>query len=180
MCFFKEVSKKQCACDLGRDGSGDQAQLFWRVFGSIDDEAVRQLARAEGPGRRACVQQIGQTALMIGKSRVVIAAAMVVVTRGKGRRGGIDIRLFGRSLRLSRGVMIMADLATVLQRCVRDVVAEIRDAMSHHAADHGDANEGAKGVNQFVQISLMTAVSRPGRNCNVAKWGSGCSPPHQS
>ena len=117
MCFFKEVSKKQCACDLGRDGSGDQAQLFWRVFGSIDDEAVRQLARAEGPGRRARVQQIGQTALMIGKSRVVIAAAMVVVTHGKGRRSVIDIRLFDRNLgRFSRGVVvIMADLAAVLR-----------------------------------------------------------------
>lgn len=108
---------------------------------------------------------------MTGKSRVVIAAAVVVVvTGGKGRGRSIDIRLFGRSLgRFSRGVvMIMADLATVLPRCMRDVVAEIREAMSHHAADHGDADEGAKGVNQFVQISLVTAVSRLGPNCNVA------------
>jgi hypothetical protein len=52
---------------------------------------------------------------------------------------------------------------------MRHVVAKIRDATGHHAAGYGDTDEGAKGVNQFAQISLVTALSRLRSTCNVTK-----------
>ena len=62
---------------------------------------------------------------------------------------------------------------------MRHVVATIRDATGHHAAGYGDTDEGAKGVNQFAQISLVTAVSRLRSTCNVTKavQGDFGSPP---
>ena len=62
-----------------------------------------------------------------------------------------DLR-FHREVAFDR--VIMADRPSLLDRRVRDLVAQIRHAMRHRRPESGDADEGAKGRNQFVPESL--------------------------
>lgn len=108
----------------GRDGSGDQAQLFWRVFGPIDDEPFRQLARPERRRRNTRAHKPRQAALVVWKGRMAVAATVMMMAGGEGSGRRLDSS-FGRDLHgvtLCLG-MVVTDFVAVFQRRVRHIVA---------------------------------------------------------